>query len=180
MIGGYVYRGSAIPDLNGSYVYGDYCSGEIWAGSQQNGAWSSVLLSINVPSLTTFGQDGGGELYVGGQGVFARIDPPPGVSPTIASITPASGPTRGSEGVVITGTNFTSQTGVLFGGIPARAVVVQSSTVLLVEPPPHPAGLVDVTVVNPGAPPATSTLAYGYIASPRSPRPIPPPRVVNR
>jgi glucose/arabinose dehydrogenase len=180
VIGGYVYRGSAIPDLKGSYLYGDYCSGEIWAGSQQNGAWSSVLLSINVPSLTAFGQDGSGEIYVGGQGVFARIDPPPGVSPTIASITPASGPTRGSEGVVIVGTNFTSQTGVLFGGIPARAVVVQSSTVLLVEPPPHPAGLVDVTVVNPGAPPATSTLAYGYIASPRSPRPIPPPRVINR
>ena len=99
---------------------------------------------------------------------------------TIASITPQSGPTRGSEGVVILGTNFTSQTGVIFGGIPARAVVVQSSTVLLVEPPPHPAGLVDVTVVNPGAPPATSTLAYGYIASPRSARVIPPPRVVGR
>ena len=29
--GGYVYRGSAIPDLQGWYVYGDYCTGEIWA-----------------------------------------------------------------------------------------------------------------------------------------------------
>ena len=29
--GGYVYRGSAIPALRGWYVYGDYCSGEVWA-----------------------------------------------------------------------------------------------------------------------------------------------------
>ena len=29
--GGYVYRGSNIPALRGWYVFGDYCSGEIWA-----------------------------------------------------------------------------------------------------------------------------------------------------
>ena len=180
VIGGYVYRGSAIPDLRGSYLYGDYCSGEIWMGSQQNGAWSSALLPINLASLTAFGQDASGEIYVGGQGMLARIDPPPSQTPTIASVTPQSGPTRGSEGVVIAGTNFTSQTAVLFGGIPARAVVVQSSTVLVVDPPPHPAGQVDVTVANPGAPPATLPLGYSYLPSPRSPRVIPPPRVVER
>ena len=179
VIGGYVYRGRAITDLKGSYLYGDYCSGEIWAAPTQNGVVSpSVLLAINVPSLTAFGQDAAGEIYVGGQGTFARIDPPPGQPPTIASITPKSGPTRGSQGVLIQGTNFTSQTAALFGGIPARSVVLQSSTALVVEAPPHPAGLVDVTVLNPGAPPATAALAYGYLPSPRSQRPIPAPFVV--
>ena len=31
--GGYVYRGTAIPDLKGSYVYGDFCTGEVWSAA---------------------------------------------------------------------------------------------------------------------------------------------------
>jgi hypothetical protein len=31
VIGGYVYRGSALPELDGWFVYGDFCSGKIWA-----------------------------------------------------------------------------------------------------------------------------------------------------
>ena len=180
VIGGYVYRGGSIPDLQGSYVYGDYCSGEVWAGSQQSGVWSSVLLPVQAPSLTAFGQDAAGELYVGGQGFFARIDPTPAQPPTIASVTPSSGPTRGSQGVLIVGTNFTSQTGVLFGVVPATVVVVQSSTALVAAAPPHPAGPVDVSVVNPGLPPAKLGFGYTYVTSPRTPRLIPSPRVVDR
>jgi len=58
--GGYVYRGSghALPD--GTYVYGDYCSGEIfaWDGSTQN-----VLLDTTM-NISSFGEDEQGELYV--------------------------------------------------------------------------------------------------------------------
>ena len=35
--GGEVYRGSAIPDLFGAYVFGDYCTSRIWAISVRSG-----------------------------------------------------------------------------------------------------------------------------------------------
>jgi glucose/arabinose dehydrogenase len=57
--GGYVYRGKAIPELVGKYVFGDYCSGEIWA--LKNG--KAELLPIQVDSLSSFGEDSTHELY---------------------------------------------------------------------------------------------------------------------
>ncbi len=67
--GGYRYRGTAVPTLHGTYVFGDYCSKKIWAGVQAgNGAWSRVeLLSTNL-SISTFGEDADGELYVASVG----------------------------------------------------------------------------------------------------------------
>ncbi len=39
--GGYVYRGADAPDLVGTYLYGDYCSGLIWAATPiDDGTWS--------------------------------------------------------------------------------------------------------------------------------------------
>ena len=179
--GGYVYRGSAIPDLGGLYLYGDFCSGQIWAAAQQSGTWSSTLLEISLPDLTTFGEDSSGEIYAGtSDGALYLVAPPALLPPTIDTIAPPSGFTRGGEAVAITGTNFTSQTRVYFGAFPAT-VVVQSPTALVATTPAHPAGLVDVTVVNNGAPPAVRTLAFGYL--PFSVVPTPGgrlPRVVER
>ena len=63
--GGYVYRGSAIPGLVGAYVFGDYCSGEIWYTTATSTAVASKTLLIDSPSsISSFGQDGNGELYV--------------------------------------------------------------------------------------------------------------------
>lgn len=65
--GGFVYRGVAIPELQGHYLYGDYCSGWVrsfrYAGSTVVDAkdWSAT---IDVPFLTSFGFDGFGELYL--------------------------------------------------------------------------------------------------------------------
>jgi hypothetical protein len=58
--GGYVYRGSqgALPD--GTYVYGDFCSGEIFSW---NGSAQSVLLDTT-QNISSFGEDEAGELYV--------------------------------------------------------------------------------------------------------------------
>jgi glucose/arabinose dehydrogenase len=58
--GGYVYRGSAIPQLVGTYLFGDYCSGEIFALRQ---GVQSVLLETSL-QVASFGEDAAGELYV--------------------------------------------------------------------------------------------------------------------
>ncbi len=60
--GGYVYRG-AMPEWNGIYLYGDYCSGKIWGLILADGLWQSQLLFEAGTTITTFGQDESGEIY---------------------------------------------------------------------------------------------------------------------
>ena len=65
--GGYVYRGKAIPALAGWYVYGDYCSGEVWAvpGTASSKPTPVRLLGTGSGRLVAgFGQDDAGELYL--------------------------------------------------------------------------------------------------------------------
>ena len=66
MIGGHVYRGSAIPALRGMYFDGDYCSGSIYTLRYRNGTLvtSPTKRSINGGLISAFGQDGNGETYV--------------------------------------------------------------------------------------------------------------------
>jgi glucose/arabinose dehydrogenase len=62
--GGYVYRGAAMPEWQGVYIYGDYCSGQIFGLVQhEDGAWESRLLFETGFELTSFGEDESGELY---------------------------------------------------------------------------------------------------------------------
>ena len=60
--GGYVYRG-AMPEWNGIYLYGDYCSGKIWGLILSNGQWQNQVMFETGVTITTFGQDESGELY---------------------------------------------------------------------------------------------------------------------
>ena len=77
--GGYVYRGAAIPELQGHYFYSDFCSGWVRSFRFQDGQaldpqqWSALAPGGNV---TSFGQDAAGELYIltAGGAVF-RIVP---------------------------------------------------------------------------------------------------------
>jgi glucose/arabinose dehydrogenase len=62
--GGYVYRGKALPALDGAYVYGDYCSGRMWTLRQVNGQWTNTLLMDTGMNITSFGLDADGELYM--------------------------------------------------------------------------------------------------------------------
>lgn len=76
--GGYVYRGKLHPLLDGIYIYGDYCSGEIIGLQQTDRGNVARLLSISTgkDQLVSFGQGNDGELYVieqGGQ--VLRIEP---------------------------------------------------------------------------------------------------------
>jgi glucose/arabinose dehydrogenase len=61
--GGYRYRG-AFPFFGGKYFYGDYCSGRIWAATQTGPSWSPVELLDTTLSISSFGEDEAGELYV--------------------------------------------------------------------------------------------------------------------
>ena len=63
--GGYVYRGPEIPMLFGAYVYGDFCSGKIWALRYDgNSVTEQKLLVDSTLSITSFGQDLDKNLYV--------------------------------------------------------------------------------------------------------------------
>jgi glucose/arabinose dehydrogenase len=59
--GGYVVRDGALPELAGTYVYGDYCTGDLFGAVLPGGA--PRALGLNVPSLSSFGEDGCGRVY---------------------------------------------------------------------------------------------------------------------
>jgi glucose/arabinose dehydrogenase len=65
--GGYVYRGSAIPALQGLYFFGDYCQGWVRSFRFQGGAATELTDWPTLRpggSITSFGEDAAGELYV--------------------------------------------------------------------------------------------------------------------
>jgi glucose/arabinose dehydrogenase/soluble lytic murein transglycosylase-like protein len=75
--GGYVYRGKAIPSLASTYLFADYCQGEInGLVRAADGSVTVTDLHLNVASLSSFGEDNDGEIYVLGQsdGSVSRID----------------------------------------------------------------------------------------------------------
>ena len=61
--GGYAYRGSALPPAaQGAYVFGDYCSGRIWAARQVGGGWAVQQVADTNLAISTFGETEAGEL----------------------------------------------------------------------------------------------------------------------
>lgn len=75
--GGYVYRGEAIPELRGVYLYADYCEGTVrglLAG--EDGEVEQADLGIDGGQVVSFAQDAEGEIYVLDlDGAVHRIDP---------------------------------------------------------------------------------------------------------
>jgi len=72
--GGYVYRGTQYPALKGVYVYGDFCSGRIWGLDAANPGAPMLLLETR-SSLSSFGEDEAGEVYITdlGRGVVHQL-----------------------------------------------------------------------------------------------------------
>jgi hypothetical protein len=65
--GGYVYRGRRYSALNGAYFYADYCSGRIWAmdaAAALRGTSRVKRVLDTGYSISSFGEDGAGELFV--------------------------------------------------------------------------------------------------------------------
>lgn len=73
--GGFVYRGAYYPQLEGRYIYADFCSGKIWSLRNQGGNWINELLFQDPNGrYTTFGEDLAGELFLGNtRGELYRI-----------------------------------------------------------------------------------------------------------
>ena len=66
--GGIVYRGHDYPRMQGVYFYGDYCSGRIWGLRRAGTAWQSSVLLTTAFSISTFGEDESGHVYVADYG----------------------------------------------------------------------------------------------------------------
>jgi glucose/arabinose dehydrogenase len=65
IVGGYVYRGTALGGFNGTYVHGDACTGKLRALTQQGGKIvRRKPLNLTVPGLASFGEGPTGEMYV--------------------------------------------------------------------------------------------------------------------
>lgn len=67
--GGYVYRGEALPEFRGIYLYSDFCSGKVWGMLKRaNGSWQSRVLFETGYNVSAFGEDRQGEIYIIDQG----------------------------------------------------------------------------------------------------------------
>ena len=75
--GGFVYRGCAIPELQGTYFLGDFCSARIWSFRFSGGMVddfqerTSELApggGLHIDSISSFGEDGAGEQYIADRG----------------------------------------------------------------------------------------------------------------
>ncbi|MFH9267674.1 PQQ-dependent sugar dehydrogenase [Streptomyces sp. NPDC017546] len=75
--GGFVYRGDALGDLQGSYVFSDYCDGTLRTLQMRDGEVTGVGdLGVSGGEVISFVEGGDGELYVlGSGGAISRVDP---------------------------------------------------------------------------------------------------------
>ena len=122
--GGYVYRGSLIPELQGQYLFADFGSGRIWTLSEdtESGIWGPPVERLDTDfNISSFGEDASGELYVvefPGQSspnngrIYRLVDaspPSPTPSNTVApSLTPTAVPTPTPTATVTPATTATA------------------------------------------------------------------------
>jgi glucose/arabinose dehydrogenase len=66
--GGYVYRGTRFPAMQGFYFYGDYCNGRMWILRFDGAAWQKSPPIETQVGMSTFGEDEAGNLYVADHG----------------------------------------------------------------------------------------------------------------
>jgi formylglycine-generating enzyme required for sulfatase activity len=88
-------------------------------------------------------------------------------APTLASVSPTSGPTTGGTTITLTGTNLTSATSVTVGGVAATGVTVVNATTVTAVTPAGTAGARDVAVTTPsGTATAAGAFTYAIVTVP--------------
>ncbi len=159
--GGYRYRGP-VASLEGAYIYGDYCSGNIWLAWQTGpNEFEELEFVHNQPlgDLRSFGEDESGNVYVVDGGGIWRFDG--NLAPQIASVDPDSGPTTGGTEIVISGTNFLAGATVTIGGETCQGIAVNEPDEISCTTPPGNAGPADVSVENPDG--QSDVLPAGFV-----------------
>jgi hypothetical protein len=90
--GGYVYRGLAQPAMSGIYLFGDFCSGRMWASAPlDSDSWTTLVVDDTDYNISSFGVDESDELYLTDYGageVIHILGPQPSPTPTPTAIPP--------------------------------------------------------------------------------------------
>jgi hypothetical protein len=112
----------------------------------------------------------GGTSPTGTADRYTYAAPPPPAAPVITAVAPSSGPTSGTNGVLIFGTGLRGVTVVMFGSTPAAVVAGNAAGTQLSVLAPAGSGTVDLTVTTPGGTSArTAADQYTYVAAPPPP-----------
>lgn len=139
--GGYVYRGSRYPALRGFYLYSDFGSGNLWGVQRDGTAWDNRLLLATQRSVSTFGEDTGGELYLASYGtgeiyLIAAGAPVTSANGVVNAASYAPGLSPGSLGTIF-GQGITSLPGIINPALfPLRTDVAGTSVTLNNIPAP--------------------------------------------
>jgi hypothetical protein len=77
VIGGYVVRDPSLRSLYGRYLYADLCAGQLRSFVAAGGkARGDRALGVEVPQITSFGEDSRGRIYAASlKGPVYRLDP---------------------------------------------------------------------------------------------------------
>ena len=152
--GGYRYRGSEVPGILGSYLYGDYCSGRIWEAVQDgSGEWTStVILDANY-NISGWGEDLDGEIYlVSHGGSVYKVTRPPNAVPELRSIDPGV-VIGGDPGFTLTvdGAGFVFDSVVRWNGVDRPTTFVSENRLTAAIPASDilEPGTAEVTVFSP-------------------------------
>lgn len=173
--GGYVYRGEALAGLQGHYLFSDFCSGVLSAARQQNGVWEVAGRRETGLSVTTFGEDESGGLYVAGVGGSIFRLAPAQDPPEINSFYPG-GTLAGGDAfsLYLAGSNFVTGVEVFWMGQmrPVRIIDDQRIELSVSAMDISQPGTVTVTVSNPALPGASASIEF-----PIDPTPAISPRI---
>ena len=72
--GGFVYRGNSLWSLEGKYIYGDWCTGDMWALTyNENGNHTNEHLLVSEINITSFGLDEDNELLFSGNEYIYKL-----------------------------------------------------------------------------------------------------------
>jgi len=159
--GGYVYRGSSYPPLQGYYFYGDFCTGVLFSlHNTPPSGWTAEQVADTAYSISSFGEDENGELYladyVGGRIYQIQYKPDSLVPGDITGLTATTGTCNGS--VDLSWIAPPDDTGNNSSGPVASYLVRYSTSAILSESDWNNATVVSSDLPTPVAPGATQTM----------------------